>query len=308
MDRFECLQTFVTVAQTGSLSKASERLKLAKSAVSRRLSELETHLGTQLLHRTTRSLRLTEVGAEFLASAERVLEGLELAESVASRRATELSGTLRVTAPMSFGTLHLAPLLGKFVKQHNGLKVDLNLNDSMVDMVHEGFDLAIRISRAESSDLIGRKLASIQHVLVASPAYLKKHGIPRIPNDLKKHQGLIYSNADPKTYWQFRSPTTKALMSVAGINSSLSVNNGCALREAAIAGSGVAYLPDFIAYRAIQERKLRVILKNYQRPPISMYAVYPSKKDVSAKRRAFIDFLVTEFSGPAAWKIDSRSR
>lgn len=302
MDRLEAIQTFVTVVQTGSISSASERLKIAKSAVSRRLSELETHLGTQLLSRTTRSMSLTEAGAEFLESAERVLEELELAESIASRRATELSGTLRVTAPMSFGTLHLAPLMGKFLGQHPGLKVDLSLTDSIVNLVHEGFDLAMRISRTEDSELIGRKIASIHHVLVASPTYLKKHGTPRTPNDLRCHQGLIYSNTDPRTYWQFRSPRTGTLLSVSGIKSSLSINNGCALREAAIAGSGIAYLPDFIAYRAIQEHKLKVILKDYQRQPISMYAVYPSKKDLSAKIRAFIDFLVAEFSGPAAWK------
>lgn len=302
MDRFESLQTFVTVAQTGSLSRASERLKIAKSAVSRRLSELETHLATQLLSRTTRSLSLTEAGAEFLLSAERVLDALEQAESSASRRATELSGTLRITAPMSFGTLHLAPLMSRFVEQHPELKVDLSLNDSIVDLVHDGFDLAIRIRRATDSELIGRKIASIRHLLVASPAYLKKHGTPRVPRDLKAHQGLIYANADPKTYWQFRSPKTQALMSVTGIRSPLRINNGCALREAAIAGAGIAYLPDFIAYRAIKERKLRVLLKAYRRQPISMYAVYPSKRALSAKIRVFIDFLIAEFSGPAAWK------
>ena len=300
-DRFESLSTFVAVAQYGSISKASERLRLAKSAVSRKISELESRLGVLLLSRTTRSMRLTEAGAEFLERAVRILEELDLAESVASQKSTQLAGTLKVTAPMSFGTMHLAPLIGKFLELHPDMKVDLNLNDRIVDLVHEGYDVAIRISRYDDSALIGRKLAPIDHLVIASPAYLARHGTPKNPNELRDHIGLHYANVESKDYWTFRG-TKGSSFSVSNVKCALSINNGCALREAAIAGHGIAILPDFIVYKAIQEGKLTAILGKYQQAPISMYAVYPANKNVSAKIRVFIEFLLNQFKNGSAWK------
>lgn len=297
MGKFETIETFVAIVQRGGISPAAKQLGLAKSAISRRLQELESMLGAQLIYRSTRSFSLTREGALFYEKCLRIFDDLKEAELCISKNQNVLSGTLRVTAPMSFGILQMAPLVAEFLKIHKELKLELDLNDRMVDIVGEGFDVGIRISTFDDSALIGRKISAIVHLAVASPAYLKRMGMPRTPADLKDHRGLVYSNIDPQVYWQFNLGKAGGKIDVSKIFCPLTVNNGDALREAAISGLGIAVLPSFIVEKAIAEGKLKIILQHYQRPPIYLYAIYSSKKHTSAKVSVFVDFLRRHFSG-----------
>lgn len=296
MGKLETLQTFIAVVETEGISSAASHLGLAKSAVSRRLQELEASLKTQLIYRSTRSFSLTPEGTQFYNRCLQVIEDLNDAESSITKHSHSLIGTLRVTAPMSFGILQMAPLIGDFLTAHNELKLELELNDRMVDIVSENFDVGIRISKFEDTALIGRKISAITHIAVASPSYLKKMGTPKSPADLNGHKGIVYSNKDPKDYWQFDTKKPNSKVDISKISCSLKINNGDAIREAAIAGLGVAILPSFIVDRAISDGSLKAILQDYQKPPVYLYAIYSSKKNTSAKVVAFVEFLLKSFN------------
>ncbi|UXI69786.1 LysR family transcriptional regulator [Tahibacter amnicola] len=299
-DRYEDLRTFVAVVDAHGFGVAADRLGVVKSAVSRRIRELEDRLGAQLLQRSTRSISLTGPGQEFYERAVRILADLHEAEAIASAARTEPTGALRVAAPMSFGVLHLAPVIGEFLDRHRQMRVDLDLNDRFVDLINEGFDLAIRISRLKDSSLVARPIATIRHAVCASPDYLRRHGTPATPEDLAGHRGLAYSNLDERTYWSFIQPDTGKAFSVE-VASVLRVNNGGALRESAIAGHGVAYLPTFIIAPAVERGELVPLLQPFQRPPLELSAVYPSRRNVPAKVRAFIAFLADRFGEAPYW-------
>ncbi len=301
-DRFEDIKTFVAIAQTRQLSEAADRLGVVRSAVSRRLQDLEQRLGVRLVSRNTRSLSLTEAGEEFYRRSLSILEELAEAEAVAARTASTVAGRLRITAPVSWSVHHLMPVLDEFARIHPSLEVDLRLTDHIVDIVDEGFDVALRISRLKDSALVARRIAPITHVAVASPAYLLAHGVPLHPEDLRKHHGLNYSNVDDRLYWQFRDPESAELFSV-DVPSTISVNNGDALRELAVRGAGVAHIPGFIACHAIAAGTLRVVLQAFARPPMFLYAVYPSRRHVSTRLRVFIEFLVERFGTNPPWEI-----
>jgi DNA-binding transcriptional LysR family regulator len=293
-DKFEDIRTFIAVVQAKGFAGGGARLGLAKSAISRRIRDLEDRLGSRLLHRTTREIGLTEPGAEFYQRGLKLLEDLQEAEDVASTGGSQPVGELRVTAPVSFGIHCLAPVLSEFSARHPRLSVQIEFLDRHADLIGEGFDVAIRISRLKDSSLIARKLAPIRHAVCGSPEYFRKHGKPKTPADLQRHNALLYSYVEDPQHWQFTGSPAFAM------TSDFSCNNGDVLREMAIAGRGLAYLPTFIIYRAVEEGRLEVCLTEYSREPIGLYAVYPSTKNLSARVRVFVDFLAKSF-GPAPY-------
>lgn len=294
-DRFEEMRTFVAVAEAGGFAAAARRLGLVKSAVSRRVRELESRLGTKLMHRDTRRLHLTDAGQELRESAARLLGDLDEVESAVGAGDGELRGRLRVAAPVSFTTHCLARVLSRFVAAHPRLSLDVDTDDRLVDIIGDGFDLAIRITRLRDSALIARRIATIRHVCCASPALLARHGRPKRIEDLAALPGIRYCNVEENRYWSFaggRAPTMRSQLSLA---------NGDAIREAAVTGLGVAVLPTFIVHEAIRRGELEIILRDQMRPPIAMYAVFPSARTMPPRLRAFLDFLVASFGNEPFW-------
>ena len=299
MDRFEDLRTFVRVVEAGSFTGAAERLQRAKSAVSRRLSELEDRLGVQLLNRTTRRLDLTATGRDFYARCVRLLSDLEEAELAVSSEHASLRGTLRVASPMSFGILHLADAINDFLSLHQDLRLEADLDDRRANLIEDGFDVAIRLGALADSTLIARRLAPMRRVTCASPAYLERFGTPRSPDDLVNHTGLSYSNIPDSAHWQYRCPNGERR--AARIGNRMRVNNGDMLLSAARHGLGVVVSPTFLAYQAIEQGALVPILTEYALPEESAYAVYPPGRHLSYRVRVFIDFLAERFGERPYW-------
>lgn len=299
MDRFADMQMFIRIVEAGSISGAAERLEVAKSAVSRRLAELEGRLGVQLLRRTTRRLNLTDSGRAFLDRAQTILADLDEAEAAVSQSHSALKGRLRVALPLSFGLLHLAPLIEEFMALHPDVEFDLDFNDRQIDLMQEGFDLAIRIANLPDSSLIARRLAPIQHVLSASPAYLTRHGTPTTPQDLQRHVCLAYSNLANPGVWQYRTPD-----GVAGsvqVPVKLKANNGDFLCRAALAGHGLILHPTFYLRDALASGALIALLTDVAWPELNAYAVYPPTRHLSSRVRTLVDFLAHELAGVPAW-------
>lgn len=294
-DRFEDLRVFVAVVAAGGFAAAAERLGIAKSAVSRRIRELEDRLGARLFDRTTRSVQLTETGRGFHDRAIILLAELAEAEEAASSASNELKGTIRIAAPVSFTTHCLAPVVGQFLERHPAVELSIDTDDRMVDLVRDGFDLAIRIARLRDSSLVARRLATIRHACVVSPALIDRLGTPQTPDDLSRFPGVTYSNVDEAYYWKFADDVVPA------VTSRLHFANGDAVREAAIAGLGVAVLPTFIAHDAVRRGMLKIVLADKMRTPIAMHALHPSKRNQTARARSFIDFLVDTFGGEPFW-------
>jgi DNA-binding transcriptional LysR family regulator len=299
MAHLEQLETFVRVVEAGSFSGAARQMVLAKSAVSRRVAELESRLGAQLLHRTTRRLSMTETGQQLYERAQRILADLEEAEESATGDKALLRGRLHVTAPLSFGVMHLPPLLTPFLERYPDLILDLDLSDRMLNLVESGFDLALRIGDLEDSSIVARRLAPIRFVLCASSDYLRKNGVPEKPQELTGHQGLSYSNAPEGDQWRFESPESERIS--VRVPSRLRSNNGDILLQQAIAGMGIAVLPTFLAYRAVQSGELRVVLPGYPPPATALYALYPSRRYQPYRVRALIDHLADRLSDPPHW-------
>ncbi len=299
MNRFDDMQTFVRVVEAGSLSAAADRMGIAKSAVSRRLNDLESRLGVQLLRRTTRRLNLTDTGRSFYERCLRILADVEEAETAVSQEHGTLRGRLRVAVPLSFGLLHLGPAITDFMQRHPLVQFDLDFNDRQVDLLAEGIDIAVRIARLEDSTLVARRLWSSRLLLCASPDYLQAHGRPQIPTDLASHQGLLYSNAS--------DPALLVLQDGDGVEyrvrlqERLRSNNGDFLRQAAVAGQGILHSPSFIAYQSLQRGELVTLLDDYSSSPLHAYAVYPQTRHLSQRVCAFVDFLVERFAGVPYW-------
>lgn len=301
MDRLDSMEAFVRVAESHSFSEAARRLGLSKSVVSRQVSALEGHLGARLFHRTTRSLSLTEVGQAYYEHCSRILAEIEEANLSVSSLQAEPRGKLRVNAPMSFGILHLAPLLPAFLERHPQIDIDMAMNDRFVSLVEEGFDVAVRIGKLEDSTLIARHLAPIRRVVCASPAYLQRHGTPLTPDDLAGHDCLCYSNLATPDEWQFCTADDRRWP--VEVNGRLRVNNGDALRAAALAGIGLAMLPSFIVGRDLQAGTLVSILADFIPQSIAAHAVYPHNRHLSPKVRAFVDFLAEHFGPRPYWDL-----
>ena len=302
MDRFEDLQAFVAVVEAGSFTAAAERLDMAKSAVSRRISALEERLGVQLLQRTTRTLNLTETGRSFYERSARILSDLDEAESAVQQQHGDLRGTLRIALPLSFGVRHMCKPIAAFARLHPGLRFDLDLNDRRIDLIEEGVDLAVRIGNLRDSSLIARKLFDSQTVVCASPHYLHSRGLPHTPADLVDHDCLVYSNLAEPGRWSWQDDDGKGHF--VDLEPALRASSGDFLANAAAHGLGIVIQPTFLAAEAIRRGALVPILENFEWPTTPAYAVYPPTRHLSYRVRAFIDFLVERFSGTPQWDRD----
>jgi DNA-binding transcriptional LysR family regulator len=304
VDRLLAMSVFSTVVEQGSFARAAEKLGVSVSACSRQVAELEAHLGTRLLHRTTRKLSLTESGALYHERCLELLAGVEDAEREASSSASQAKGTLKISCSINFGVRHLAPAVGDFLAANPELKLDVSLADRYVDLVEEGYDLAIRIGQVITPTLIARKLGDTRMVPCASPAYLARHGTPTRPADLARHACLTYEYLAMRNLWRFRDRRGREVaVRVAG---PMHANNGDLLAAAAMAGIGIAMEPDFIVAEDLAEGRLVALLPDYEPPSASIYAVYPSRRHLSAKVRVFVDFLAARFAG-ATWHSHARS-
>lgn len=299
MNRFENMDTFIRVVEAGSISGAAERLGVAKSAVSRRLKELEEHLGVELFHRTTRRMNVTDTGRAFYQQCVRILEDVREAEMATSQAHDTLKGNLKVALPSSFGLMHVGPAITAFLKEHPQIEFDLDFNDREVDLMQEGFDLAIRIANLPDSSLIARRLAPIRAVVCASPDYLDRMGTPRSPDELTEHRCLVYNLLRDFEYWHQTDAKGNTIKT--RIRPYLKASTGEFLRDAAVEGLGIILVPCFIAHAEIESGKLVPILAEYQPPQINVYAIYPQTRHLSHRVRAFVDFLVKRFDGIPYW-------
>ncbi|RBP07284.1 DNA-binding transcriptional LysR family regulator [Roseiarcus fermentans] len=299
MDRFAALEAFVRVAETQSFSEAARRLRISKSAVSRSVGALETELGARLFNRTTRSLNLTEAGRGYLERVTRILADLEDADRALGRLQARPRGRLQVSAPMSFGFLHLAPALPEFLARFPEVDVEMALSDRFVDLVDDGFDVALRIGALPDSSLVARRIAPIRLTLCASPDYFGRRGTPQAPDELKAHECLRNRTVARVEEWRFVDPDGKPrLVPVSG---RVGANNGDALRAMALAGVGVALLPTFIVGPDLSAGALVPALDRFLAQDLAMSAVYPHSRHLSPKVRAFVDFLVERFGRRPYW-------
>lgn len=298
MDRILAMRTFVTVVNEGSFTRAADRLGLSPQLVSKYVSQLEQALGVRLLNRTTRKLHLTEAGAGYHQSAQQVLSDIDDMERQLHDLQVQARGLLRISAPMSFGIRHMGPLLTDFQRVHPEVSIDLQLNDRKVDIVDEGFDVALRIGHLKSSSLIAKRIAPVRLLMCASQDYLKQHGTPQSLEDLKNHRYLRYSFMEQSAGDRLR-PWLQS--SGTGSTNNLVTNNGDVLVEAAIAGAGIVLQPSFIAGAAIKESKLQVILPEHEPEPMGLYAVYAHRQLLASKVRTFVDFLEGYFGDPPYW-------
>lgn len=288
MDVLSAMRAFVAVVDTRSFAAAAERLELSRARLTKMIQDLEEHLGTRLLNRTTRRLNLTEAGAAYHERCAAILADVAEAEEVASHLTALPRGTLKLTVPVSFGILKIAPLLGGFLERHPEVSVDMTLNDRKVDLIDEGFDLAIRVGALTESGLIARRLATDQIVICAAPAYLERHGTPRVPQDLARHACLSYAYATTGDEWRFTGPAGEVSVRIRG---PLRANNGDTLRLAALSGAGIIRQPTFLVQRDLDAGRLVRLLGDYQSSELGIYAVYPTRRFLSAKVSAFIDYL-----------------
>jgi DNA-binding transcriptional LysR family regulator len=291
--RLEDMALFARIVERGSLSAAARELGLSKSLVSRRLGRLEDRLGARLVNRTTRRLALTDIGREFNERARRVLLEADEAEACARDASTELNRRLRITAPVSFGHLHLAAPLARFLAEHPKIEVELELSDRFVDLVGEGYDLAIRSGQLEDSSLILRPIATARILLAAAPAYLARHGAPRGPGDLARHSCLVYANQPPARVWRFR---LEGKWVAPAIRPQLTANNGDVLCRAAIEGLGIVALPSFILGPALAAGSLRRLLPRLPMPDQPIQAIYPGGRPAPQRLRRLVDFLAAYFA------------
>ncbi len=298
MGEFEDMTAFVRIVEAGGIGRAAGQLGVAKSAISRRLVDLEARLGVQLLVRTTRRSSLTDAGQSYYLRALEILADVEELNADLSGPTAKLTGRLKVAAPLSFGVTHLAPVLQEFVTAHPDLTVHVDLSDRQVDLVEEGFDLAVRIARLRDSTLIARRLTPINLILCASPEYLTRHGRPRTPEDLREHSVLHYDNTRGTTM-TFTGPDGNEVS--VNLGARMSANNGDFLQAAAVGGLGVAAPPTFVAWRDIVSGRLVPILTDYRLPALNAYAVYPRTRHLSRRVRALIDLLTERFAGEPPW-------
>jgi DNA-binding transcriptional LysR family regulator len=298
MSKIQEMSSFVAVVEAGSFVGAGQATGLSKAAVSRHVSELEKRLGVRLLQRTTRRLSLTDDGRLFFERAKELLEAIDDAESELAQRAGEASGVIRVNVPLTFGALHLAPLWGPFTDAHPKVSLDVTLSDRVVDVVEEGYDLAIRITRIPESTLVTRKLASTRMVLCASPQYLERHGVPARPTDLGQHAVISSSYWSTRDEWQFTGPRGAVTVH---INARIHTNNGDTCRVAALAHHGIILQPDFIVGEDLRRGRLVELMPEYRSIEVGIYAVYPSRRHLPLKTRRLIDFLAEALRTPA-WR------
>lgn len=299
MEALNDLAVFVRVVERGSFTAAAEDLALSKAVVSKYVSRLEARLGARLLNRTTRRLTLTEAGSVLFERGGRALGELAEAEQDVARLTGAPRGQLRISAPMSFGILHLAPRLPAFLSRHPAIALDVQLDDRMVDLVRERIDVAIRITQLADSSLVARRLAPCRQVVCAAPSYLKREGAPQAPSELTRRNCFTYSLLRNAQDWRFQAPGGRWIAVSARGN--LRSNNTLALREAALAGAGIMHCPTFYVGDDLASGRLVPLLQGYRVPELSIYAVFPERRQLAPKVRAFVDFAAGVFPDPPPW-------
>jgi DNA-binding transcriptional LysR family regulator len=302
MDQFKQISTFVDVVTKGSLSAAARAEGIAPAMIGRRLDALEERLGVKLLQRTTRKIALTHEGTAFLEDCQRILTELEEAENAVSERSAKASGHLLVSAPAGFGRQHVAPLLPSFLAEHRELTVTLNLNDRVVDLIGEGVDIAIRIASLTDSNLIGVKLADNKRVVVGSPAYLQRYGVPQTLDDLTKHNCLAISSDGSQRGWTFRQAGKNVTLKVAG---NMVCNDGAVLHDWALAGKGLAWRSMWEVGTAIKSGQLQTMLDEFAAPGNDIYAVFAQRRHMPLRIRAFVEFLRRAYTQVGYWHKSS---
>jgi DNA-binding transcriptional LysR family regulator len=298
LDRLTGMQVFTRVASLGSLSAAARALGMSQTMATKHLTAIEGRLGVKLMHRTTRRLTLTDAGRKYLETAERILAEIEESEADVAADRLEVRGSLRVSVPVSYGVRVIAPLIPAFVAEHPAVKLDLGLADRQVDLIEEGWDMAVRIGLLTGSTLHARKLAPCGTTVCASPAYLAHHGTPHTVADLAAHNCLGYtlSRTVGADVWQFGSQGQRSIK----ITGNLQANNGDFLLAAALRGQGIVYMPTYLVADAL--RKGDLVSLEFDQPTMDLpgiFAVYPSERRPPAKVRAFIDFLVAHLQSSA---------
>lgn len=297
MDRLRAYEVFVTVVARGSFARAAEALNTSPANVTRYVTELEAYLGTRLLNRTSRRLSLTEGGEAVYERSRTLLADVAETEALVSSAALRPTGRLRINAPLSFGVRHLAPLWPVFMARYPEVSLEISLIDRVVDIVEEGYDLALRISSSGSTTHVARKLAVSRNVLCAAPAYIERRGKPEKPADLAGHDCLTYAyNADE---WRFRAED--GAIHTAKVSGPLHTNNGDTVRAALLAGLGVGWQPTFLIGEDLRDGRLVAVMPGFTLPDIDVMAVYPSRRHLSAKVRVMIDFLAESFRGVPPW-------
>jgi DNA-binding transcriptional LysR family regulator len=300
MDRFQALSTFARVVETGSFARAAERVGVSVSAVSRQVSDLEGHLGARLLNRTTRRLSLTESGQAFYERCVQLLADLEEAEAAVGATLAP-RGTLRLTCGTTFGARHVAPAIAAYQARYPDVRFDLDLSDRVIDLVEEGFDLAIRIGEMRSQALIARRIGTTALICAAAPAYVARHPAPRVPADLSKHACLTYAYAPERDVWRFRGGDgNEHAVTVSG---PVHANHAETLTALSVAGAGVHLEPDFVVAPHLRSGALVRLLPDYTAASVPIHAVYPSRRHLSAKVRSFIDFIAARFAAEPAWRV-----
>ena len=294
MNAFGAIPVFVAVVENDGFSAASRALGISKSAVSKRINQLENHLGVRLLHRTTRKLSLTEAGERYFEHAAQALTAAGQAEDAVTELQGEPQGKLKISSPMSFGRLHVAPLIPIFMKRYPKILIDLVMDDRNIDLVAEGFDLAIRSGDMPDSTLIARKLAPLRQVLCASPDYIDRFGMPVTPSELSERNCILFSYSGDANQWTLNKDRKSEAVLVSG---SYRVNNSEAILVALREGIGIGRLPTFVAGPDLREGNLVRILESYHIPDHTFYAVFPERQYLPAKVRVFLDFSIDYFGG-----------
>ncbi len=294
MNEFGAIPVFVAVVENDGFSAASRVLGISKSAVSKRINQLENHLGVRLLHRTTRKLSLTEAGERYFEHAAQALTAAGQAEDAVTELQGEPQGKLKISCPMSFGRLHVARLIPIFTKRYPKILIDLVMDDRNIDLVAEGFDLAIRSGDMPASTLIARKLAPLRQVLCASPDYIDRYGMPVTPSELSERNCILFSYSGDANEWTLEKGGKSEAVLVSG---SYRVNNSEAILVALREGIGIGRLPTFVAGPDLREGNLVRILESYHIPDHTFYAVFPERQYLPAKVRAFLDFSINYFGG-----------
>lgn len=298
MDTLSNIKAFVQVVEAGSFALAAERLNISRAMVSKHVQQLEDRLGVRLLHRTTRRLSLTEAGTAYYERCGAVLDALDEADVAAAQLALTPKGTLKVNAPVAFGTRHLYPAIAEYLRSYPEVKLDLTLQDEQVDLVKEGVDMALRVGQLGDSSLVARRLAPARLAVCGSPDYFAKYGVPRTPEDLKRHNCLGYAYSEFPETWHFTGRDGEHAIQISG---NMRANNGEVLRAAAIDGLGIALQPTFIVGDDLKAGTLQAVLSHYTPEEFSIYAVYPSRRHQSVKLRMFIDFLINRFGPEPYW-------
>ncbi|MGP5010601.1 LysR family transcriptional regulator [Psychrobacter glacincola] len=298
MGQLEDMAMFVRIVEAGSITKAAEQLNIAKSAVSRRLKELETRLGSQLISRTTRQSNLTQAGQHYYQQASSILSAVDTLNEQTSGAPTRIEGTLKMTAPLSFGLMHLNDVIDEYARQHPNLHFELDFSDRHVDLIEEGYELAIRIRELQDSSYQAKRLALIRYSLCASPDYLSRMGTPETIADLENHEFLQYGLGKTSSLELTDEEGKKHHHT---IHAKIKATNGEFLVDLAVKGHGITFIPTFIAYQKLACGELTPILQQYQLPTINAYAVYPKNRFLSQRCRYLIDFIAERFGDDPYW-------